>query len=223
MVLISRRLIVAVFCLFLLIGLGLWGLYPGRVGAIFTSSYETAYPADKLSAILKKQGLPAKLSKPLLYVDKSNLTLTLYEGNIPLKTYRVAMGSNYLAGAKLQEGDKKTPEGRYMISEKRIVFPPKSLLGSRWMGVNYPLAKDVERGYEAGILTGEEYEALMEMAKSEEQLPQKTPLGGEIGIHGGHRKDKEATWTLGCIALTNRDVEELYPYIPVGTPIIIMP
>lgn len=223
MVLVSRRLILTVLGMVLLIGLGLWGLYPGHVGALFVSPYETAYPTDKLSAILKRQGLPAKLSKPLLYVDKSNLTLTLYEGSIPLKVYRVAMGSNYLAGAKLQEGDRKTPEGRYWISEKRIVFPPKSLLGSRWLGVNYPLAKDVERGYEAGILTGEEYQALMEIAETEELLPQKTPLGGEIGIHGGHRTDKEVTWTLGCIALTNRDVEELYPYVPIGTPIIIMP
>ncbi|HHW07160.1 MAG TPA: L,D-transpeptidase [Clostridia bacterium] len=218
-----KRLLLVILCFAQVLGLSLWGLYPGHVAAWLHRRPETAYPAESLPVILKSKGLPGRLSQALLYVDKSDLTLTLYEGNIPLKTYRVAMGPNYLAGAKLREGDKRTPEGRYFISEKRIVFPADPLLGSRWLGISYPLAKDVARGYAEGIITGEEYRELMEMAGAGKLLPQKTPLGGEIGIHGGHREEKEATWTLGCIALTNRDVEELYPYIAVGTPIIIVP
>jgi len=218
-----KRLVVLIGSLALVAGLAWWGVYPGHAAALFRHEPATAEPAVPLPDLLKSKGLPAKLSRPLLYVDKSELTLTLYEGTTALKTYRVAMGPHYLAGAKLREGDKKTPEGRYFISEKRIVFPAKSLLGSRWLGISYPLAKDVARGYAAGIITGEQYRELMELAREGKLLPQKTPLGGEIGIHGGHRADKGSAWTLGCIALTNRDVEELYPYVPVGTPIIIMP
>ena len=30
-------------------------------------------------------------------------------------------------------------------------------------------------------------------------------------------------WTMGCIAVTNEDAEELYELVPIGTPIEIRP
>jgi L,D-peptidoglycan transpeptidase YkuD (ErfK/YbiS/YcfS/YnhG family) len=50
--------------------------------------------------------------------------------------------------------------------------------------------------------------------------PQTTRLGGEIYIHGrGSRSD----WTLGCIALDDDAMKELYDAIPVGTVVRIEP
>lgn len=218
-----KRILVLVMLGVLFIGVGILGVYPGHLENLLIKPLgETAYPSEGLASVLKNKGI-GKLNKPLLYVTKSELTLTLYEGSLSLKTYSAAMGEHYLAGTKLQEGDNRTPEGRYLIADKRINFFPDSFLGSRWLGISYPNQKDVERGYAANVISEEKYLELMGMIKRGEMLPQKTLLGGELGIHGGHKFGKRPTWTLGCIALTNRDIEELYSYVPVGTPIIIMP
>ncbi len=44
--------------------------------------------------------------------------------------------------------------------------------------------------------------------------------GGEIFIHG---RGSAADWTLGCVALDDPDVEELYAAVEVGTPVTIKP
>ncbi|MFA5536826.1 MAG: L,D-transpeptidase [Bacillota bacterium] len=219
---VKRRLYL--FLGFLFLGFILIASYPGTFADMFFKEQgATSFPEESLKKILKDKGFSKKLQKPLLYISKSKCRLTLYEGGIVLKSYSIAMGQNFLEGAKEREGDRRTPEGRYFITEKRVVFPPKKLLGSRWLGISYPAKGDVERGYSEGILSEEEYLALMRLVEEGEPLPQKTPLGGEIGVHGGHAFGKEFTWTLGCVALTNHDIEEIYPFLPIGTPVIIIP
>lgn len=219
----SKKIVLLVLAI-LLLGTFSYVIYPGTInGLAIKPKGETADLEKGIKSILRDKGMGKRLEKPLLYVSKSKLTLTLYDGDLPLKSYSIAMGENYGEGTKEREGDCRTPEGRYYIYEKRIVFPPKKFLGSRWLGVSYPEKKDVEMGYEKQIINEDEYVKLMDLAEKGEILPQKTPLGGEIGIHGGHLFGKETTWTFGCIGLTNRDVEEIYNYIPVGTPIVIMP
>jgi murein L,D-transpeptidase YafK len=54
--------------------------------------------------------------------------------------------------------------------------------------------------------------------------------GGDIMIHGlppawswigaAHR---QKDWTLGCIAVTGAEIEEIWAKVPVGTPIEIRP
>lgn len=212
------------FLIILSVGFTFYLGYPGTFAGAFSKERGvTSTPTKSLKTILKDKGVPKKLQNPLLYISKSKCRLTLYEGNIAIKSYAIAMGENYLEGAKEQEGDRRTPEGRYYITEKRIVFPPKKLLGSRWLGISYPQKKDVERGYAKELIGKEEYLKLMDLAERGGLLPQKTPLGGEIGVHGGHQFIKGVAWTLGCMALTNRDAEEIYPFIPIGTPVVIMP
>ncbi len=50
--------------------------------------------------------------------------------------------------------------------------------------------------------------------------PQKTPLGGEIYIHGG---GVGGNWTWGCVAMNNEDIEEIYKLVNVGTRVAIYP
>ena len=50
--------------------------------------------------------------------------------------------------------------------------------------------------------------------------PWDTKLGGEVFVHG---RGAKSDWTLGCIALDDSDIEELYRLVPVGTPITIHP
>ena len=44
--------------------------------------------------------------------------------------------------------------------------------------------------------------------------PWNTPLGGAIGIHGG---GGSSDWTLGCVAVENAEIEELWDVVRLGT------
>jgi lipoprotein-anchoring transpeptidase ErfK/SrfK len=57
-------------------------------------------------------------------------------------------------------------------------------------------------------------------------IPANASPGGGIGIHGTFPHDdfiidKYKNWTNGCVSLKNEDVEDLYSYVPIGTPITI--
>jgi len=90
-----------------------------------------------------------------------------------------------------------------------------------WQNLRQNNIEDAKRGLKKKIITLEEYKKIKRAIDMGQLPPQSTPLGGKIGIHGGHAPNKTDTWTDGCIALFNRDIEELYEYVSVGTPIMI--
>ena len=58
-------------------------------------------------------------------------------------------------------------------------------------------------------------------------IPSSATIGGGIGIHGVPKNkhyliDKNINWTLGCISLTNEDIEEIYRYADIGTKVTIV-
>jgi murein L,D-transpeptidase YafK len=53
----------------------------------------------------------------LIVVDKSDHLMYVYAKDKIIATYRVGLGANPV-GHKQQEGDKRTPEGRYMLDYK---------------------------------------------------------------------------------------------------------
>ena len=53
----------------------------------------------------------------LVKVDKSEAKMYLYDGDKKVKEYHVAFGGNP-KGHKQQEGDNRTPEGKYYIEYK---------------------------------------------------------------------------------------------------------
>ena len=107
---------------------------------------------------------------------------------------------------KLYAGDKKTPEGTFTIIEKKVHEK-----WDRFMMLDYP--------------TKESYDKFNER-KSEGIIPADAKIGGGIGIHGtwpheDFQIDRFRNWTDGCISMRNKDVEELYNMIPVGTKVMI--
>jgi murein L,D-transpeptidase YafK len=99
-------------------------------------------------------------------------------------------------GHKQVEGDGRTPEGAYLIDRKN---PNSSFHLS--VGISYPNAEDRAKARALG-----------------------QPPGGDIFIHGTpvlNRGDDD--WTAGCIAVTNREIEDIYAMVEVGTPILIYP
>ena len=98
-------------------------------------------------------------------------------------------------GDKTISGDGKTPEGSYFIDRKN----PNSRFHLS-LGISYPNAAD----------------------RAEAEALGKSP-GGDIFIHGTPRGMGGDDWTWGCLAVTNREMEDIYAMVNVGTPIAIYP
>lgn len=130
-----------------------------------------------------------------IVVHKADRMMFLLHGNDVLRTYKVKLGG-VPVGHKQFEGDGKTPEGAYFINYKN----PKSEFHLS-IKVSYP--NDADRAF----------------AKSQGKQP-----GGDIFIHGGpNKRVGRADWTAGCIAVTDREMEEIYSMINTGTAIFIKP
>jgi len=160
------------------------------------------------------RGIPLPpLASPRVLVEKSAHRLTVYDGQRPVKCYRVAVGGG--KGDKVREGDRCTPEGEFIVCVKN----PQSSF-TRALGLNYPNIEDARRGLRDGLITPAQHDAIVAAARAGRRPPWDTPLGGEIMIHGaGQGRD----WTAGCIALDDGEIVELYEALPVGTPVRIVP
>ena len=156
----------------------------------------------------------ATLGMPRLEVFKAKRELQLFDGDRLVKTYRIALGAN-ATQPKEKEGDMATPEGSYFICLKN----PQSKFHLS-LAISYPGPADAERGLKSGLVTAQEYQAILQANANQQPPPWKTRLGGEVFVHGG---GSTADWTWGCIALEDSDIEELYAQVPVKTPITIHP
>ena len=156
-----------------------------------------------------------------ILIKKSERKLYLYgSGQRLLKTYRIALGS-HPTGTKKKQGDGATPEGDYYITHKN---PRSNYYLS--LGLSYPNIVDADDGLKRGLITKSEHQAITSAIKESGKPPQNTQLGGDIFIHGGGAGKLMGLyrdWTLGCIALENEDIKELFDQLPVKTPVKIMP
>lgn len=151
-----------------------------------------------------------------LVVRKGERTLTLYQDGKILREYRVALGFSP-KGDKEREGDGKTPEGKYVLCVKN---PKSKFLLS--LGVSYPNGADAEKGLVAGRISREEYEEMLRAEREKRTPPWKTAMGGEVFIHGGGGFER-GDWTLGCMALSDEEIRDLYPLVEKGVEIEIVP
>jgi murein L,D-transpeptidase YafK len=129
-------------------------------------------------------------------VHKTARRMELWHHNKLLRSYRVQLGGNPL-GHKQHEGDRRTPEGNYIIDRRN----PNSRFHLS-IGIDYP--NEVDKAH----------------AKANGWKP-----GGDIFIHGrGPRFQKaRGDWTDGCIAVSDREMEDIYAMVRDGTPIRINP
>ena len=138
---------------------------------------------------------------------KSRHELTVYFKGRRLKRYVAVFGSNFRAGPKLWEGDRRTPEGTYTIVAKHPSHHWKYFLL-----LNYPNRQD--RIY---------YQRLQRTGAA---ATASRPEGGSIGIHGTDRpllNQQKFDWTAGCISVDNRAIAELYRLLPVGAVVTVRP
>ena len=131
----------------------------------------------------------------LIEVHKAAGKMYLLNGTQILKSYKIQLGGNPI-GPKQFEGDGKTPEGAYLITHRN----PNSAYHLS-LGISYP--NDADR----------------EFAEAQDKEP-----GSDIFIHGANTKGaSQGNWTAGCIAVTDREIEEIYAMVNPGTQINIFP
>ncbi|MCC7307093.1 MAG: L,D-transpeptidase [Acidobacteria bacterium] len=164
-------------------------------------------PSPMTKAILPE------LKDPEIVIRKSARVLEVYDGSRLVRRFSTVLGSSPELDKEI-EGDGRTPEGEFYVFVKN----PKSRFHLS-LGLSYPAADDAERGLADGLISREEYEAIVNAAREKKMPPQKTRLGGEIYIHGG---GISRNWTTGCIALENDEMSALFEAIPVGTRVTIL-
>lgn len=136
-----------------------------------------------------------------IVVDKFARKCIVYKSGSKIREYNIELGVNWL-GDKMQKGDRATPEGKYSITVKksgRNTIYHKALL------INFPNSEDKLR---------------FNKKRANGTIAKNALIGGAIEIHGGGGKG--ADWTDGCVALTNRDMDNLYALCSVGTPVAIV-
>src|SRR5260221_6465374 len=144
------------------------------------------------------QDLLPSSSVDKIEVYKSKRELLLISNGKVIRKYQIALGGSPV-GHKRFEGDQKTPEGIYIIDERN----PRSRF-HKSSHISYPNTEDLE------------------YASKHNKSP-----GGELYIHGlgkfGYlgKMHTLKDWTLGCIAVTNEEIEEIYALVKNGTRIEI--
>lgn len=133
----------------------------------------------------------------VVIISKLERRLAVYKNGALIRTFDVGLGFNGLAD-KRHSGDNATPEGRYTIVKKI----PSSLYYKALL-INYP---------------NEEDRRWFAQEKAKGNIPRSIGIGGDVEIHGGG----EDSLTRGCVSLDNRDMDELYGLVAVGTPVTII-
>lgn len=137
-----------------------------------------------------------------ILVEKSARRMTLMRAGEVLAVFEVSLGGAPV-GDKERQGDNRTPEGTYHIVSKN----DESAFHLSLM-ISYPDAQDRR----AAAARGDN-------------------PGGDIAIHGLPNGFGDASislfrasdWTLGCIAVSNGEIEAIFAAVPVGTMIEIRP
>ena len=157
-----------------------------------------------------------------LVVYKNNKELALKKANNIVKKYHIATGKGG-KGTKRKRGDSKTPLGVYRVSKFS-----KSNRFHYFIQLDYPNLIDAWYGFKNEVIDSSDFKRIANAYKKRESPPQDTNLGGQIGIHGIGKTTtkklaihKELTWTEGCIALTNDDINDLMKFIKIGTTVVI--
>ena len=133
-------------------------------------------------------------------VDKSLRKMWLVADGRRYREYDISLGDSPV-GHKEQEGDERTPEGRYIIDYRN----PESKYHLS-LHIDYPREQDREQARQKGVSPG-----------------------GNIFIHGVPNGMESASgklagrdWTDGCIAVSNQEIEEIWRLVRDGTPIEIL-
>jgi murein L,D-transpeptidase YafK len=145
--------------------------------------------------------LPTDARADLVVVHKATRRLDLYQHGVLLKSYSVSLG-RHPEGPKREQGDGRTPEGEYVLDYRN---PGSSFY--RALHISYPAPADLASARAHGASPG-----------------------GLVMVHGMKnglgwlgRLHLVFDWTDGCVAVTDREMDEIWRAVPDGTKIVLTP
>ncbi len=141
----------------------------------------------------------------MVVVSKSRYKVDVYYKKHMIRSYIAVFGPRPLEN-KCMEGDRCTPEGWFKIKNKN----PTSQY-DKFMLLDYPNDSSMARFNDL---------------KVNGKIPKTAKIGGSVGIHGIWKGGDDMIelgvgWTDGCVALRNKDIEELFSFVGVGTKVNI--
>jgi len=136
-----------------------------------------------------------------IVIEKIPPRLHLYQGGKKKYTFDAEFGSNWI-GDKKRRGDLATPEGEYKVTKKLSRGATKY---HKALMINFPNKQDIEE-FNSRLKNG--------------QIPEDSRIGDLIEIHGDGGRG--GNWTQGCVALKNDDMDVLFKYVSIGTPVTII-
>lgn len=172
-------------------------------GCSFTTPFPSKTPAGAPKPPVSSPPITVAAPPALLRIEiyKASRSLQLWRGAQLLQSVGIALGQQPI-GHKTCEGDSRTPEGVYTVTERKA--------DSRFhlaLRLSYPNTDDRLRAARLGCNPG-----------------------GDIMIHGlpngrgymgsAHRQED---WTEGCAAVTNEEMDRLWALVPAGTRVEIRP
>lgn len=193
------------FFLFGLITLGILSIYAYQKYAQYLPTTDTAQFSPNLTV---NEIQKIRQNSPITHVKvyKAERKVQLLHHRQIIRSYVMRLGFDPL-GHKIQEGDGKTPEGRYTLDWRN----PKSTF-YKSLHISYPNGKDKEKAAQLGV-----------------------SAGGDVMIHGSATTSQvqklsslmqylpKSDWTWGCIAVRNVDMDEIWKLVDDGTAIEIYP
>lgn len=207
--------------------------------AVLAGGPACAGKRERIAAAFDKYGGPY-----VVYVSKKDFRLEVYDRSLErAASYVIAYGSNPDGGPKLHEGDNRTPEGTYHVTEMLSMDADReSPAYRRLRDLNrvYFRAKDGHGRFgRPGVDLGdnaygprffaldypsEDDRRRFDRARRSGLIGDVKGIGFGIAIHGnndeesmGHRSSS------GCIRMYNRDIVDFERYVRVGMPVIISP
>lgn len=176
---------------------------------------------DLIDAMRKKR--INKFENTWIKIDRKNYKLELYSDKILVKTYKAVFGKNNSI-VKTSADDFVTPIGEYQICEIDVHSKYH-----KFLKINYPNEKDAAEAYKQGYINQNEYIKILDALSRNDCPPSDTRLGSNIGIHGIGEYDFifrnlpfTFNWTNGSIAVSNKNIDELYSVVKVGTTVKII-
>jgi hypothetical protein len=136
-----------------------------------------------------------------IIIDKYARECMLYDNGGMVQKFDIELGVNWI-GDKNEQGDKSTPEGSYVIKNKKSGKDTKYY---KALLLNYPNEEDKKR---------------FVLNKKKKVIGQDATIGSLIEIHGNGGKGID--WTDGCIALKDSDIDILFEECNVGTRVTIV-
>ncbi|MBL4852488.1 MAG: L,D-transpeptidase [Gammaproteobacteria bacterium] len=158
--------------------------------------------------------------EPWILIDTTAEQLFIKRNDFTVKVFGdIAIGRGGAAQLRVRD-DGKTPLGDF-----KIAWIGENSKFHLFFGLNYPNLERAQKAYDEGEISRLIYYRVKDAITLGKVPPQNTKLGGYLGIHGLGNKDLEIhqqyNWTLGCVALTNKEIEELALWLKIGTRVVI--